>query len=194
MKMAEDRGDIWRPFIEGEQIYLREVRTSDVGENYYRWLNDPEVTRYLETRYVPRSLQNIREFVERMDGNQDEIFLAICLKGNDRHVGNIKLGPINWIHRFGDVSLLIGEKSCWGKGVGTEAIRVLAAFAFDVLNLNKLRAGCYEDNRAPARAFMKAGFIQEGMLKKQWQSAGRFQDELLFGLCREDWNQSGDAA
>jgi len=191
--MAKDRKDTWRPFIEGGQIYLREVRTSDVGENYYRWLNDPEVNRYLETRYIPRSLQNIREFVERMDGNQDEIFLAICLKGDHRHVGNIKLGPINWIHRFGDVSLLIGEKSCWGKGAGTEAIRALTAFAFDVLNLNKLRAGCYEDNTASARAFMKAGFMQEGVLKRQWQADGRFQDELLFGLCREDWNQNGDA-
>jgi len=191
--MAKDRGDIWRSFIEGEQIYLREVRTSDVGEQYYRWLNDPEVTRYLETRYIPRSLQNIREFVERMDGNQDEIFLAICLKEDDRHIGNIKLGPINWIHRFGDVSLLIGEKGCWGKGVGTEAIRVLTAFAFDVLNLNKLRAGCYGDNTASARAFMKAGFVQEGVLKGQWQTEGRLQDELLFGLCREDWNQNGAA-
>src|SRR3954447_25913603 len=98
------------PFLTGPRLCLREVRRSDVNENYYHWLNDPEVTRYLETRYVPRSLENIRAFVEHLDGNRDEVFLAICLKDGDRHIGNIKLGPINWVHRYSDISLLIGEK------------------------------------------------------------------------------------
>jgi len=187
MKMVKDKEGTVRSYIEGKRIYLREVRISDVNENYYDWLNDPEVNRYLETRYVPRSLQNIKEFVEKMGGNQDEIFLAICLKENDMHIGNIKLGPINWIHRFADISLLIGEKQCWGRGLATEAIKILSGFAFNILNLHKLRSGCYADNAGSARAFIKAGFIQEGTLKKQWQSNGRFQDELLFGLCHEDW-------
>ncbi len=173
-------------FIVGERIYLREVRLSDVNENYRRWVNDPEVTRFLEIRYVPHSLDNIRKYVEMMDGNPDEIFLAICLKDDGKHVGNIKLGPINRIHRFADVSLLIGEKSIWGRGVATEAIRLLARFAFDVLNLHKLKAGCYAENKGSAKAFLKAGFTPEGILRKQWQVNGEYQDELLFGLCRED--------
>lgn len=177
-------------FIEGEKIYLREVRISDVNENYYDWLNDPEVNKYLETRYIPRSLQNIKEFVEKMDGNPDEIFLAICLKEDGRHIGNIKLGTINWIHRFADVSLLIGEKTYWGKGIGTEAIDILAGFAFNVLNLNKLRSGCYADNVGSARAFIKAGFIKEGTLKKQWMVNGIYQDELIFGLSARDWEKN----
>ncbi len=183
----KDKKSTFRPFIEGKQIYLREVRVSDVNENYYNWLNDPEVNKYIETRYIPRSLQNIREFVEKMDGNPDEILFAICLKKTGLHIGNIKLGPINWVHRFADISLLVGEKTCWGKGIGTEAINILAGFAFNVLNFNKLKSGCYEDNAGSAKAFKKAGFIQEGTLKKQWQLNGRLQDELLFGLCREDW-------
>ncbi len=176
------------PFLMGERIYLREVRLADVNEQYHRWLNDPEVTRYLEIRYVPHSRENIGKYVEAMDGKDDEIFLAICLKKNGRHVGNIKLGPINRIHRFADVSLLIGEKSVWGRGIGTEAIRLLARFAFDVLNLHKLRSGCYADNKGSARAFLKAGFVEEGVLRKQWHVAGRYQDEIVFGLCREDMN------
>ncbi|MDQ7837900.1 MAG: GNAT family protein [Thermodesulfobacteriota bacterium] len=174
-------------FIDGKRIYLREVRLSDVGESYHRWLNDPDVNRYLETRYIPQSLEGIKRYVERMDGNTSEIFLAICLKENDKHIGNIKLGPINWIHRFADVSLLIGEKAYWGKGIATEAITILTAFAFDILNLHKLRAGCYAENIGSATAFMKAGFREEGILKKQRCVKGQFQDEMLFGLCCEDW-------
>jgi [ribosomal protein S5]-alanine N-acetyltransferase len=178
-------------FITGKRIYLREVRLSDVNENYYRWLNDPEVTRYLEVRYIPRSLENIRKYVEAMNGNPDEIFLAICLKKDDMHVGNIKLGPINWIHGFADMSLVIGEKAVWGRGIAAEAIRLLSRFAFDVLNLHKLRSGCYEENRGSIKAFLKAGFAPEGTLKKQWQVNGKFQDEVLFGLCRDNLYQTG---
>lgn len=185
----EDNRDDFQPFIKGKRIYLREVRISDVNENYYRWLNDPEITRYLEIRYMPRSLENIRRFVEGMDGKPDELFLAICLVENDRHIGNIKLGPINWIHRFADISLLIGERSCWGKGLATEAIGILAGFAFNVLNLNKLRAGCYSANIASAKAFIKTGFTKEGVLKNQWILGDEYQDEILLGLCRQDWRK-----
>lgn len=183
--MNDDKSH-FRHFIEGERIYLREVRLSDVNENYYRWLNDPEVNQYLETRYTPQSIENIRRYVEGMDGKADEIFLAICLKDNDEHIGNIKLGRINWIHRFADISLLIGEKSYWGKGIATEAIVVLSRFAFSDLNLHKVRAGCYSKNVGSAKAFVKAGFSKEGVLRKQWLSGGEFQDEILLGLCSED--------
>ncbi len=182
-----DNENQFQRFINGKRIYLREVRISDVNEDYYRWLNDTEVNQYLETRYIPRSLRNIREFVEKLDGNSDEILLAICLKENDMHIGNIKLGPINWIHRFADMSLLIGEKQYWGKSFATEAIKILSGFAFHVLNLNKLRSGCYADNVGSAKAFLKAGFIQEGILRNQWMAGGNYQDELIFGFSVLDW-------
>ena len=174
-------------FLEGDRIYLREVRVSDVNERYQTWLNDPAVTAFLEIRYTPRSFENIRKFVEAMDGKTDEIFLAICLKKEERHIGNIKLGPINPIHRFADVSLLIGERDCWRAGYATEAIRILTTFAFNALNLNKLRAGCYSGNRGSEKAFLKAGFRREGLLKNQWIVGGAFQDEVLMGLWSGDW-------
>lgn len=174
-------------FLTGDKIYLREVRVTDVNENYYRWLNDSEVSQYLETRYVPRSIENIKKYVESMDGKSDEIFLAICLKENDKHIGNIKLGPVNFIHKFGDISLLIGEKDYWGKGIAYDAIKTLTEFAFKSLNMHKLKAGCYAGNIGSAKAFEKAGFTREGIFKKQWMVNGEYQDEIVLGLCYEDW-------
>ena len=180
----------FHPYIEGRRLFLREVRQEDVNDDYYSWMNDPEVTRYLETRYIPQSRENISRYVEAMSGKRDEIFLAICMRKSAAHIGNIKLGPINWIHRFADISLIIGEKKCWGKGYGSEAIRMLSRYAFEVLNLRKLRSGLYSDNIGSARAFRKAGFTEEGRLKRQWISVGGFQDELLFGLCEEVWRSN----
>jgi [ribosomal protein S5]-alanine N-acetyltransferase len=174
-------------FLSGERIYLREVRQSDVDDNYYRWLNDPEVTQYLEIRYVPHSLENIRAYVTAMDGKTEEIFLAICLRESDRHIGNIKLGPINTIHGAADISLLIGEKDCWGQGYATEAIRLCCQFAFGVRNLRKVNAGVYASNLGSKRAFEKAGFREEGRLRGQSVVHGRPEDHVLLGMLADEF-------
>lgn len=176
-------------YLKGDKIYLREVRESDVNDEYYNWLNDYEVNKYLETRYIPRSKDNILKFVKQMDGNANEILFAICDISSHIHIGNIKLGPINWIHRFGDISLLIGNKEYWGKGVATEAIKLVTEFGFQVLNLHKVKAGCYESNIGSAEAFKKVGFEIEGRLKKMWKVDSKYYDEILLGLCVEDYKK-----
>lgn len=175
--------------IKGKRIYLREVRVSDVNEKYYRWLNDPEVSRYLETRFVSQSMENILEFVKSKSGSPNEPFFAICLKEDNNHIGNIKLGPINWNHRNADVSLIIGEKNCWGKGYATEAIKLVTSYAFHELNINKLKAGCYAENLGSARAFKKCGYRQEGLLKGHVFNNGKETDLILLGVRKADFDQ-----
>jgi len=183
--MAEQHGGDGR-FIEGERIYLRAVCATDVNERYHRWMNDPHVGQFLETRFSPSSLESIAAYVRRMTEDPDIRFLAIVLKEGDLHIGNIKIGPIDWIHRFADVSLIIGEKACWGKGLGTEAIQLMVGYAFEVLNLRKLTAGAYVGNVGSIRAFEKADFVGEGLRRKQRFSAGTYTDEVLLGLIREE--------
>ena len=171
-------------FIEGDRIYLREVRLTDANETYHRWINDAQVTRYLESRFYPHSIESLRDYVEQVGADRDNLFLAIVLKEPDRHIGNIKLGPINWLHRFADVGLLIGEKDCWGKGYATEAIKLVSKFAFEQLNLHRLNAGCYADNVGSAKAFLRAGWMQEGVRPRRFYCEGRYVDEILLGLLR----------
>ena len=54
----------------------------------------------------------------------------ICLVEDGRHIGNIKLGPIQWLHRRADLSLFIGDKSCWSLGYASEAIGLVRDWAF----------------------------------------------------------------
>lgn len=171
-------------FIEGERILLREVRLSDVNEDYYKWMNDPEVTRFLESRFFPNSLEGLREYVAARLKDRESVFLAVVLKDGGRHIGNIKLGPINWIHRFADVGLLIGDKQYWGKGYATEAIRLVTDHAFTTLNLHRLTAGCYDRNQGSAKAFLKAGWRQEGLRTGHFFSNGDYCDEILLGIVR----------
>lgn len=173
--------------ITGTHLYLREVRLNDVTDRYYAWLNDPAVNQYLETRFVPQSRDSIADFVKRMTGKQDEPFFAICTQDGDEHIGNIKIGPINWRHRHADVSLLIGEKRCWGKGYATEAIMLITRWGFEVLNLNKIEAGCYEQNEGSARAFEKCGYSREGLLRGHFYIGGRETNCIRLGLRAADY-------
>lgn len=175
------------PFLAGQRIYLREVRPSDVNENYYRWMNDPEVTRFLESRFYPNSMEGLRQYVTSRLGDRDNVFLAIVLKEGDRHIGNIKLGPINWIHRCGDIGIIIGEKDCWGRGYASEAIQLMVDYGFRTLNLNKITAGCYDLNQGSAKAFQKVGFVMEGVRARQFYFDGKYLDDLLMGIFREDY-------
>jgi ribosomal-protein-alanine N-acetyltransferase len=174
----------FHPFLAGERLYLREVRPSDAGETYYQWMNDPEVTRFLESRFFPQSVEGLRQYVNERLGDRNNVFLAIVLRDGHRHIGNIKLGPIDWIHRRGDIGLLIGEKDCWGRGYATEAIRLLTDYAFGTLNLRKLTAGAYAANEGSARAFEKVGFTREGLLKAHSFCQGTYVDLILLGLVR----------
>lgn len=170
--------------LETDSIYLREVTLADVNESYRAWMNDPVINQYLETRFVPQSLENIRAFVASKDGNSSEPFFAICSKDSDKHIGNIKLGPINWHHRRADISLLVGDKDYWGKGIATQAIALVTRFAFDQLNLNKLQAGAYAPNLGSINAFKKNRFFQEGYIEEFCTVNNSPVDMVLLGLTR----------
>jgi [ribosomal protein S5]-alanine N-acetyltransferase len=144
-------------------------------------MNDPEIIQYLESRFHPQSLERIREFVETQNKNDDVIFFSIILKQGDQHIGNIKLGPINRIHRFGDIGIVIGDKSCWGQGYATEAIGLVVDYGFQILNLNKLTAGCYSNNSGSLKAFQKNGFEIEGVRKQQYFCNNEYVDDIILG-------------
>lgn len=169
-------------FLQGKRIYLRGLSVSDVGDSYCCWMNDPAVNQYLESRFIPQSQSCLKTYVESFEGDRNNVILAIILKRNEQHIGNIKLGPIDWYHRLGDVGILIGAKEQWGKEYATEAISLLAGYAFRTLNLHKLKAASYDTNKGSIRAFEKAGFSVEGVRKEQYFCNGRYVDSILLGF------------
>ncbi len=163
-------------FLESERLYFREVRESDLNENYYTWMNDSEINRNMETRFYPNSLETIYNYWVEHQGKRDEPWFAICLKETNEHVGNCKLGPINWIHRFADISLFIGKKDLWGQGLGQEAIELISYYALKILNLHKVKSGIYNTNQASLNAFLKAGFEVESIFKDHYWHDGQYVD------------------
>jgi RimJ/RimL family protein N-acetyltransferase len=106
-----------------------------------------------------------------------------------RHVGNVKIGPVIARHLYADVSYFLGDRDCWGKGLGTEAVRLVTRFGFDRLGLHRCQAGLYESNIASQRVLEKAGYSYEGRLKSQLLLDGRWEDHVWFGALHETWQR-----
>jgi RimJ/RimL family protein N-acetyltransferase len=167
--------------IDGDRLYLRNVRASDATPRYVAWLADPDVNRYLETRFQQHSKADIVRYIEAMAAAPDAAFLAIIRRADDLHVGNLRLGEIDPYHRTATVALLIGEKAAWGHGYGSEAIALASRYAFDTLGLRKLTARCYANNTASLKAFLKAGWTREGVQQQQFVSDGQLVDGIWLG-------------
>lgn len=164
------------------RLLLRNLSLSDVGDRYLEWLRDPVINRYLEVRFQEHMKPSVEAFIDSVNRSSDSILFGIFLADGDRHIGNIKLGPINRRHHRAEISLLLGERAEWGKGYASEAIRAVSDFGLDRLGLHKIAAGCYEDNVGSLRAFIKAGYSQEASLPDHWEVDGRFQAQLWLGI------------
>jgi len=174
--------------LAGQKIDLRLVTLDDCTPRYEAWLADPDINRYLETRFRPQPLPSIRQFVEAMLASPHDYLFAIVESASGLHVGNLKVGPINPHHLFADLSYFIGEKDRHGRGYAREAIALACAFAFTRLGLHKLKAGLYAGNVASARALEAAGFAREGTFTAQSRTReGTWEDYLWYGLLRDGW-------
>lgn len=85
---------------------------------------------------------------------------------------------------------MIGDKACWNKGYGTQALRLILHHGFETLNLHRLNLRVYEDNPGAIRAYEKAGFVREGRLRDGEFSEGCYKAVLLMSVLRPEWRQA----
>lgn len=168
--------------VQAQNVVLRTLVPEDVSEAYVGWLNDAEVTKFLEVRHRPHAQADVEQFVADVFKSPNAILFGIFLKAESRHIGNIKLGPISWQYKRSDVGLMIGDKGSWGKGYGRQAIAALSDYAFGELGLNRLQAGAYANNIASIKAFESVGFQREGITREHWGFEGQPQDGVIMGL------------
>lgn len=167
------------PHWENDVVRLAVLTPDDVSDAYVAWLNDPEINRYLESRFVVHDHAGVAAYVEEMLASPTSLFLAIHSKALGQHVGNIKIGPIDRRHGLGEIGLMIGAREAWGRGIATHAIAAIADIGFRDLGLRKLTAGCYADNMGSRIAFERASFTVEAVRRAHFVSDGRLEDLVL---------------
>ena len=171
------------PFLVGERIYLRPLDESDITEENIEWLNDTETTRFLEmTGAFPATYDTMKQWLEKYENSTTNLAFALVHKSTDRHIGNIALTDINWIHRTAVISLLIGVKEFWGKGYGTESQSLIIDYAFNRLGVRKMHSNPIVSNIPSVKIAEKLGFQLEGVMRKDIFLEGEYHDKLRMGM------------
>lgn len=171
--------------FECPRIVLRTLTPDHYSASYLSWLHDPETTQYLEVRHATHTKDNVIDFIKDMLESDNNLQMGIFLKDTNKHIGNIKIGPVNWHYKRADIGLMIGDKESWGKGYATEAITAVKHISFQSLNLNRLQAGAYASNIGSIKAFLKSGFQKEGILRANFILDDEPEDHVLVGALKE---------
>ncbi len=153
------------PFLNGKDIYLRELRVSDLEGNWYQWFNDEEVTRFQNKGVFPNTREKQQAYFEKISNSSTDVVLAIIDKAGEAHVGNVGLHNIDWVHRSAEIGIVIGEKSYWKKGYGTQAWNLISMYGIKRLGLHRLYAWILKENIPSLKAAEKSGFKKEGEIR-----------------------------
>ena len=162
-------------------IYLQELNIDDVSKSYVRWLNDYSVVRFTEQKFYKHTIKSVKKFVMEKKRKKDELLLGIFISNKKTHVGNIKLGPINFKHKYAEISYFIGEKKFQNLGLGSLAIKKVCKIAKTQYKIKKLIAGVYEKNIPSKKVLEKNKFLLEGLILKKYLFEGKRISELIYG-------------
>ncbi|OGU00549.1 MAG: hypothetical protein A2X80_01715 [Geobacteraceae bacterium GWB2_52_12] len=173
--------------LSDDLIYLRKLEATDL-ERAWVWINDPGV--YLKIgSQVPVSKSAQLKWFERTDQSADKIILAICIKESDAHVGNVSLDSIENRHRTARLSIFVGDTEQRGKSIGSRAIRLLADYAFNFLNLNRVWCKATSGDHQIIHFYESLGFKIEGVMRQHEYIDGNYVDKMIFGLLKDELEQ-----
>jgi [ribosomal protein S5]-alanine N-acetyltransferase len=161
------------------RVYLRNLTHDDVNEYYLSWFKDNIVTSFLEVDGNTLTKKMVEEYIDLGIESKSYTMQAICLVEDNKHIGNLKIGPINHKHKVSDLVCVIGDKNYWGKGYATDAIMKGNKLAFDNFGIRKLHGQIYADNIGSIKAYCKAGWIIEGVIEARYLVEGKPMDQIL---------------
>jgi diamine N-acetyltransferase len=173
------------PVLKGEKVTLRPPDDSDAAR-FIQWFADTEVTRYLGNAF-PLSLQLQEDWIKKVGEAKDTVWWVV--EAEARAIGATGIHQIDWINAHAITGTVIGDKSAWHTGYGSETMALRTEYAFRQLNLHKLKSSAFMDNVASKRALEKAGYRQVGVEREEMWREGRWHDHWVCEVLRADWER-----
>jgi len=175
------------PRLESETVFLRALDLKDAEGAYPNWLNDPEVTKFNSHGDVTYTKDMAIEYIKMVSNSKHHQVFAIIEKPSDRHIGNIALQAIDEKAKSAEFAILIGESSCYGKGIGEEAGRLLLNYGFANLQLHRIYCGTSSKNLGMQKLASKLGMKQEGIRRDALMKSGEFADIVEYGILEDEF-------
>jgi RimJ/RimL family protein N-acetyltransferase len=182
--------------LKGEVVRLSALDADELGKASARWGRDSEFRRLLDSN-APHlySQKAVQKWFEKDIDEQlvNQYWFSIRTLADDKLLGDIDLFVYDWAGRDAFVGLGIGEREFWGRGYGTDVMRVILRYAFTEVNLNRVTLDVFEYNPRAIRSYEKTGYRHEGRIRQFLNKEGKRWDMLFMGILREEWmEQNGN--
>lgn len=157
---------------------------------FVNWDHDTEMHRLADTDPVQLwSEKKLKEFIEK-DGekkNEQAFRFSIRTLAEDKLIGVTSLWVHSWTHSDAWSGIMVGDREYWGKGFGTDAMRLIVQYGFVELNLRRISLDLHAYNERALKSYQKVGFKLEGRMRGNGLRDGVRYDSLWMGILREDW-------
>ncbi|HEU5015971.1 MAG TPA: GNAT family protein [Roseiflexaceae bacterium] len=185
--MDSQEQNIFRPeVVPGERIFLSQVRREDVPQ-ISRWFSDLELNTYLGAVGMSFTPEQEQDWYDRVVRQTDNKTFAIIVREEQRMIGNVSLMEINARHGHATLGVAIGDKTTWGQGYGSEAVRLMCDYGFTFLSLYNIRLWHVAFNARGHRAYLKTGFKEVGRVRGAILFNGQRYDDVLMDITRDDF-------
>ena len=178
--------------FDGSNVYLRRLTEDDINEEYLSWFQDEVVQEFTDAGTRAMTREEVIAYVSRGQESEEYDMYAIIAKDTDKHVGNIKMGPINHKHRVSDLSTFIGDRSYWGKGIATDAIKIGNELAFKKYKIRKLCGPIVSTNKGSIKAYTRAGWVIEATLAGHFTFGGESQEQVIVSCFNPEYFEEKD--
>lgn len=173
------RGSLVRLCAESPDVIAKEM---------LKWDRDTEQHRLADSEPAFMwSEKKLKEFIEKRADNPNGFRFWIRTLAGDKLIGGAGLWVDSWTHANAWLGISIGDREYWGRGYGTEAVRLMVQYAFLELNLRRVSLGLHAYNERALKSYEKAGFKLEGRMRGEGLRDGVRFDSLWMGLLREEW-------
>lgn len=166
-------------FLETPRLRLTSLVAADASPEYLAWLNDADVLRYRAPKAFPTTEAGLRSYIDSINDRGD-LVLAIRTLDDERHIGNVALNSILWVHRSAELSIMIGARDTWSRGYGREVMSAVVDHAFSAMGLHRVWAE--SPNPAFNRAVSSLGWTHEGTKRDAFLLDGRFVDMECYAI------------
>ena len=176
--------------IEGERVRLRKLEKSDLP-TLHRWMNDREVMAW--ARFSPDHMISLtaleKEFEKELSGEDHErVTFVVEEMESGRPIGWCTVRTWNQKHVSANLGIGLGEKELWGRGYGTEAVRLLLAVVFDQQAWHRAELYTLADNVRAIRSAEKCGFRRCGVERESTFYDGGYHDVVEMEQLRSEWD------
>ena len=177
--------------LKGERVTLRAPSRNDMA-HLARFENDlgfvlagggdpPE----------PVPLERLQRTFDKEASDLPADKVEFAMEADGSYIGRCGLYNIDRTARHAELGIGIGDREYWGRGYGREAVGLLLDYAFRLRNLRRVWLEVHADNERGIRAYKSCDFVEEGRMREHVWLGGRYVDNVIMGILREEWRTDG---